>query len=166
MPEGRARIPACNMLSSSRSGSGGCAGLGLHTRPRADVTKPYRIRFAFPIGILLAALTVSCGGDVTFPDQGEAARLEIADGNEQQAAAGAELGDPVIVRVLDTEGRPVPGADVDFVVADGGGAVEPETVETGTDGRASATWTLGPGAGHQQLVAPPPRGATTTMLVW
>ena len=72
------------------------------------MTKPYRIRFAFPIALLLAALTTSCGGDVTLPNEGEAAELEIVDGNGQRGAAGAALGDPVIVRVLYTEGRPVP----------------------------------------------------------
>jgi Bacterial Ig domain/Bacterial Ig-like domain (group 1) len=164
MPEGRARLPACNMLSSSRSGSGDYAGRGVHSWPRADVTKPYRTRLALPIAILLAALTMSCGGDVTLPDEGEAAELRIVDGNEQHGAAGAALGDPVIVLVLDTEGRPVPSQDVDFVIADGGGAVEPETVTTGTDGRASATWTLGAGAGVQHLRARTPRGGSTTML--
>ena len=41
------------------------------------MTKLYRTRFAFPIAILVAALTTSCGGDVTLPDEGEAAELRV-----------------------------------------------------------------------------------------
>jgi hypothetical protein len=118
---------------------------------------------AFPIALLLAAFTVSCGGDVTLPDEGEAADLRIVDGNDQVGAAGAKLGKPVIVRVLDSDGRPVPSQDVDFVVQ-GGGSVDPETFTTGADGLATANWTLGPGAGAQQLQARTPRGGGTDLL--
>jgi hypothetical protein len=128
------------------------------------VTKPYRSRFAFPIAILLAAHTVSCGGDVTLPREGEAAELELVDGDEQQGAVGAALGMPVIVRVLDVDGLAVPNQEVDFVIESGGGSVDPATFTTGRDGLASATWTLGPGAGVQELRASTPRGGSSTLL--
>ena len=128
------------------------------------MTKSYRHRFAFPLAVVLAALTASCGGDVTLPDEGEAAALRVFDGNEQVGPVGAELAEPVIVRVLDTQERPVPNQEVTFFIESGGGSVAPETTTTGTDGTASATWTLGAGAGTQRLGASTPQGGGSTLL--
>jgi VCBS repeat-containing protein len=111
----------------------------------------------------LAALTASCG-DVTLPDPGEAAELELVDGNEQVAPAGTALAEPVVVRVLDTEERPVTNQEVTFTVLRGGGSVAPQTVTTNADGLAAATWTLGPTAGTQELRARTLQGGTGTPL--
>ena len=148
---GRARLPACNLLSSSRSDTGPRRP-GIHNWPRADVTKPYRRPLALSMAVALAALSASCG-DVNLPDAGEAAALRIVDGNEQVGPAGAALGEPVIVRVLDSDDQPVPAHEVTFVIASGGGSVEPEAVTTDANGLASATWTLGGTAGAQELKA-------------
>jgi hypothetical protein len=58
---------------------------------------------------------------------------------------------PTVV-VLDRFGNPVAGAPVEWEVTAGGGEVTGGTV-AGTDGRATATWTLGEGVGVQKLVA-------------
>ncbi|HJR51700.1 MAG TPA: Ig-like domain-containing protein, partial [Gemmatimonadales bacterium] len=128
------------------------------------MTKPYRHRFVFPTALALAALTASCGGDVTLPNPGEAANLRIFDGNEQVGPVGAALAEPVVVRVLDTEEQPVLNQEVDFVIASGGGSVEPATAMTNADGLAAATWTLGPGAGAQELLARTTQGGSGTLL--
>jgi Bacterial Ig domain/Bacterial Ig-like domain (group 1) len=128
------------------------------------VTKPHRRRFVFPLAFALAALTASCGGDVTLPDPGEAAELELVDGDEQIAPAGTALAEPVTVRVLDTEERPVTNQEVTFSIVSGGGSVEPQTVTTDADGIAAATWTLGPNAGTQELRARTIQGGSGTPL--
>ena len=128
------------------------------------MTKPYRRRFVFPMAFALAALTASCGGDVTLPDPGEAAELELVDGDDQIAPAGATLAEPVIVRVLDTEERPVTNQEVTFSIVSGGGSVEPQTVSTDADGIAAATWTLGSSAGIQELRARTIQGGSGTPL--
>ena len=64
---------------------------------------------------------------------------------------GASL--PVAVVVSDRWGNLVPNAPVAFDVGVGGGSVSPESVRTDADGRASATWTLGPDVGVQRLRA-------------
>ena len=74
------------------------------------------------------------------------------------------LAAPVVVRVLDTEDLPVENQEVTFVIASGGGSVEPTSVTTGSDGHASATWTLGASAGTQQLKARTPRGGDGELL--
>jgi hypothetical protein len=59
-----------------------------------------------------------------------------------------------VVRVLDTFGNPVPGAEVAFQVTEGGGSVEPSTASTGPDGSATVTrWRLGTVAGPQTVIA-------------
>lgn len=119
--------------------------------------QPHRPRLILPMALALAALIASCG-DVDLPDSGEAAELQIVDGNEQVGPVGAALAGPVVVRVLDSDQQPVDNQEVDFVIASGGGSVEAATVTTGADGLASATWTLGPTAGGQELRARTPRG--------
>ncbi|MGH7581322.1 MAG: Ig-like domain-containing protein, partial [Gemmatimonadales bacterium] len=121
-------------------------------------------RFAFPMGLLLAALSLGCGGDVVLPDEGEAAELQIFDGDNQTAQAGAALAEPVVVRVLDTRGRAVANQDVSFSIGSGGGSVAPTTVTTSTEGLAATGWTLGPNTGSQLLRAQTPRGGTSTIL--
>ncbi len=117
------------------------------------MTRPYHRRFTYPMALVLAALTASCGDSVTLPDEGEAAVLELVSGDDQAGPAGAVLALPLVVRVIDTEGLPVPGQEVTFHVESGGGSAEPATVTTAADGLASATWTLGGAAGAQTLVA-------------
>jgi adhesin/invasin len=122
-------------------------------------------RFAFPIGLLLAALLAGCGGDVVLPDEGEAASLEIVSGDEQLGPAGTTLAQQVVVRVLDTRGRPVANQDVTFTIGSGGGTVAPTTVKSDAAGQAAAAWTLGPNAGSHLLRVQTPRGGSGTLEV-
>jgi adhesin/invasin len=135
---------------------------GPYSTPRAAVTKP-SAHYARSMALFLAALTASCG-DVTLPDEGEAANLEIVDGDEQVGPAGAPLANQVVVRVTDTQDRPVQNQDVAFVIESGGGSVAPGTVTTNSTGHAAADWTLGPGAGDQRLRARTERGGSSELL--
>src|SRR5690348_674914 len=58
-----------------------------------------------------------------------------------------------MVRVTDSNNRPVQGQTVAFSVTAGGGSVAPSSAATTADGVASARWTLGPAAGPQKLTA-------------
>ena len=127
------------------------------------MTKPSS-RYTYPVALFLAALTTACGGDVTLPDEGEAANLEIVDGDEQVGAAGAPLAKQVLVRVTDTQDRPVANQEVAFVIESGGGSVTPGTVATNSTGHAAADWTLGPAAGDQRVRARTPRGGSSELL--
>jgi Big-like domain-containing protein len=79
--------------------------------------------------------------------------LERVSGNQQTAEPGTELGDPLVVRLVDEEGNGVGGRAVAWVVATGGGAADPETSDTDGDGFASTRWTLGGLAGRNTLNA-------------
>jgi hypothetical protein len=79
---------------------------------------------------------------------------------------GSVLPVPLVVLVTDSLGRAVIDQTVEFTVQSGGGQVSLASVQTGSDGRASASWTLGPSAGLQQVRAQAVGGgAPTTLLI-
>jgi hypothetical protein len=69
--------------------------------------------------------------------------MEIIAGDGQEAVAGSQLSDSLVVRLVDVSGNPVSGVPVSWEVVSGGGTVSPASVTTDGDGRASAAWTLG-----------------------
>jgi hypothetical protein len=93
---------------------------------------------------------------VTFSAEAEhtsALRLQLTSGDEQSAAPGAELADPLVVRLVDEAGDGVAGSPVAWVVAIGEGTAAPASSDTDADGFASTSWRLGPGSGLQTLNA-------------
>ncbi len=105
------------------------------------------------IAVGLSAATSACGGGIVLPDENQAAAITIESGDGQNAPAGATLGQPLVIRVVDDLGRSVQGQTVVFTVQSGGGSVDPASIRTGSDGRAGVTWTLGAAAGQQQVQA-------------
>ena len=82
------------------------------------------------------------------------AALEKTAGDGQAGQREAPVPVPPAVRVLDAGGNPVPGVEVAFSVAAGGGSVAGASQTTGADGTATVGgWTLGPQAGEQLLAA-------------
>ena len=105
-------------------------------------------RRAIPLIVAIAA--VACGGDdLVLPEEGVPTSIVAVSGNNQSGTVRSELPDPITVRVLDTQGRPVSGQEVRFTVITGGGTVEPVTVTTNAEGEATIEWTLGGLAGTQ-----------------
>jgi VCBS repeat-containing protein len=102
----------------------------------------------------VAALAAACGGGgLVLPGEGAAAKIVIVQGDGQGAPVGAVLPQALMVRVTDSNNRPVQGQTVRFSVTAGGGTVAPASAVTTADGSASARWTLGPTAGPQRLTA-------------
>ena len=78
--------------------------------------------------------------------------LEVTAGMGQEAAVDFPVSSPPTVRVTSSEGMPVQGAEVSFVVIEGGGSVSPSTTTTDAEGRASvASWVMGPQPGTNRL---------------
>lgn len=105
------------------------------------------------LGALSCALVVlSCSGDeLLLPAEGEPAALAIVDGDAQTGPVGGQLAAPLVVRVTDSRGRPVAGAQVAF--SPGAGSVNPQLTNTDADGLATANWSLGLQTGGQELMA-------------
>ena len=70
------------------------------------------------------------------------AEIEVVTGEDQIGAVGAQLPDPIVVVVLDANGRPVRDQAVTFTVT-GGGTVQNASTRTDAAGLAQARWTLG-----------------------
>jgi hypothetical protein len=71
-------------------------------------------------------------------------------GDNQRAAAGSRLPNPLRVVIVDRNNHPIPGAVVIFEVSDNGGTITQSTVTADESGEASTVWTLSgtPGASH------------------
>lgn len=98
----------------------------------------------------LAASEGLAGSPVVFnhtATAGNPSGVQIVSGNEQTAAPGTTLPEPLVVAVLDQGGNPVVGAAVTWVVTAGGGTLDPTTSTADAAGRAATTWTLGSAAG-------------------
>ena len=74
---------------------------------------------------------------------GPAIRIEIVSGTGQSARAGTDLALPLVVRVVDASGRPVPLVLVTWTASDGGSARPLPTTLTDAQGLASVRWRLG-----------------------
>ena len=106
-------------------------------------------------GLTLGAL--ACGGnDLALPTDVPATQIEMVQGNGQQGPPGAPLADPLIVRVTDSTGAPLAGQTVTWMVNGGGGAVDPDTVQSNAEGLAFAEWILGPSPGLNVVEAQVP----------
>ena len=77
------------------------------------------------------------------------AQIAIATGDRQEAAVGARLRRPVVVRVTDHHGNAVPDASLRVVPTRG--TVPDTVVATDADGEAAVSWTLGRQAGPAEL---------------
>lgn len=116
-----------------------------------------RISTLFSIAILLTA----CGdSSITNPPDSqrlEPARIVAYAGDQQLGTAAMPLPEPVVVRVVDSSGRGVPGVPVVFTVY--GGWISPNGA-TLTDGQGlvSVTWYMGPRASDNGLAASSPVG--------
>lgn len=83
-----------------------------------------------------------------------AASVSIIAGNNQTAPAGNAVSVAPAVRVVDAHGNLVQGETVTFSVLTGGGSVSGGIRETNAQGVATVgSWTLGPVAGAQTLIA-------------
>jgi len=112
--------------------------------------------FAALAASLCLLLAAGCsGGDLGLPEDTSPAGMEAVGGNGQMALVGAELPLPLVVRVTDVQGRPVPGVSVAFQLGAGaeGGETSPDTAVTDDEGEASARWVLGDAEGQQRVDA-------------
>ena len=96
------------------------------------------------------------GSPVTFTHiatAGSATGVVKFSGDGQSGSPGQQLGQPLVVQVLDGGGNPIPNRAVTWVIGTGGGSVSPETSTTNEEGKASTQWTLGPSTGANTVNA-------------
>jgi hypothetical protein len=87
---------------------------------------------------LLSKSTAPDGTAVSGP-----AGITVVQGNDQVAQAGRPLATPIVLRVVDADGRGVAKQTATLIVATGGGVVDPATAVSDTNGEMRVRWTLG-----------------------
>jgi hypothetical protein len=162
-PDHDVRLAACETISPSCAWGDDCVVLATATLPSegqalavdacTDRTTVYSNAMLFDLLACLADRVAACCGADTRS-------LEYVSGDAQSAEPGAELAEPVVVRVEASNGDPVAGEAVTFAVHGGGGSVSDGAtsgatvdVTSAADGTASATWTLGPAVGLNTVEA-------------
>jgi hypothetical protein len=105
---------------------------------------------AFVIAAFAVAVA-GCGETIQLP-AAVASSVEIVSGNNQSAVAGTAVPAPVVIRVLDQGGNPLPEAMLTVAVTGGGGTIANAPTATGATGTASlGQWTLGSAPGVNVL---------------
>lgn len=77
--------------------------------------------------------------------------VNVVSGDGQSAAPNAALPQPLVVRVLGSDDKPLAGVAVTFAVTSGGGSIETTSATSDVGGLASTTWRLGPIEGTQTV---------------
>ena len=121
-------------------------------------------------GVQSLTAAVESGPNSVFLATARRSPNELADsiravtGAGQIGRAGQGLPEPVLVRVVDPRGQPVPDATVRFTPSTGHGSADPEATQTDVDGEAATVWTLGNHVGVQLLTASIPGTATVQII--
>ena len=79
--------------------------------------------------------------------------LVIVSGDAQSGEVGTDLQQPLVVRAIDSKGKPISDLAIQFEVIQGGGRVYSTESITGATGDALNYWTLGTTAGTQRVEA-------------
>lgn len=103
---------------------------------------------------LLGLAAASCAKDPAAP--APVAGIVVVQGADQAVQVGKVLPTPVIFRAVDSTGKGIEGRTITLVIGSGGGSVTPTSGETDAAGEVIATWTLGPVAELQTLIATAP----------
>jgi adhesin/invasin len=84
---------------------------------------------------------------------GPPAAISVVSGNNQTAANLTMLSQPLVVKVVDSYGNPVPNVSVTFSDGSAGGSFSANPVTTGTTGTASVNYTAGATGGTVTITA-------------
>lgn len=99
----------------------------------------------------LTGSPVTFGATATQPP--EPTSIETVSGDGQNGKTREALSDPFVVRVLDDQGAPVQGVEVDWTVVAGNGVMLPNSSPTNAAGQASSTFTPGNSLGSADIEA-------------
>src|SRR5687767_15018739 len=123
--------------------------MGLQTRVERVMARRDPMHLASLVFVAVAA-SAACSDSPTQARPRVPARLEIMGGDGQNGAVGALLPNPLVVKVVDADGRPVRDHAVTFHVTGGAGSMLTGAVQTDADGVAEDRWTLGTATGEAQ----------------
>ena len=117
-------------------------------------TPTLRRPFIGLVGTLAILASAACGKVATGP--APLAGIIVVQGDNQAGQVGRALPTLVVIRAVDSSGDGVVGRQITLIIGTGGGSITPTSGETDSTGEISATWTLGPSAITQSLLASAP----------
>lgn len=106
--------------------------------------------------MLVVVLAVGGCGKAAVVEPPTPGSLVLVQGNNQQVQGGSELPNPVVIRVLATDGTPIGKLPIGFSVVQGGGSVNPGSAASDENGEVKVKWTVGPNEVAQLLRASVP----------
>lgn len=101
-----------------------------------------RARYVIALSAIVAL--VACNSPAGPPT---AAGISAVSGNEQFAAPGTPVANPLVVLVVDDGGNPFPNAPVHWTITGGGGTLADTTSTSDASGHSSMHYTAGQTAG-------------------
>jgi hypothetical protein len=123
-----------------------------------------RLVFSAERSLALAAafVIVACSKPApTSPVAAVVGGITVVQGDAQIAQGGRALPTPIVLRIVDANGRGMAKQSATLVVATGGGSVSPPTALSDSIGEMRVIWTLGNATTYQTLLA----SAGTTVVV-
>jgi hypothetical protein len=103
--------------------------------------------------VLFAALALAgCRSDDNY-DPTVPTEMELLSGDQQFGDAGQTLPEPLSVVVLNLEGDPVEGVEVEWFIVNGGGSLSSDVTSSDANGIARVTFRLGNLVGQQRAQA-------------
>lgn len=117
------------------------------------------LRRSLTITVLLTSPLIGCGdGNDGLADPGPLpddapAGIGVVSGISQSGMVGTELAEPLVAKVVNRRGAPLPGITVNWVVEAGGGSFSSQTSVTDPGGFAKTRYTLGDTPGENSMLA-------------
>ncbi len=105
------------------------------------------------IGCAAAALAAACSGDGGGTTPRTPGAITAVSGDAQTDTVASTLPAPLVVKVTDQSGAPLPGVSVTWTAAAGSGTFDSTTTHTDASGQSKATWILGVSPGAQIATA-------------
>ena len=116
--------------------------------------------YSYQLPSRVRGITITCSSpgylSAVFSEKcasGPPKSMTITSGNNQTAPPNAPLPTSLVVQVADKNGLGVPGVTVNFTDNGAGGTFVAASVVTGSNGSASAQYTMGPKAGSVTITA-------------
>ena len=162
--------PISSVIVAFRPGTGGGSASPPAVATDATGTAATLWTLGSVAGVQSLTAVVESGPNSVFVATARRSPNELGDsinavsGAGQIGRAGQGLPEPVVVRVVDPRGQPVPGATVRFAPSTGHGSADPEATQTDVDGEAATVWTLGNHVGVQLLTVSIPGTATVQII--
>lgn len=100
--------------------------------------------------LLSVLLIAACENATTLTSPGVS--FSIVSGDGQTGAVGQPLASPLVIKAIDSRGRPQKNLQVSFLIVSGAGSANPASARTDQNGLAQTTWILGTSVAQPQVL--------------